>query len=91
MWKNGDPMQQTCSRGQAAGAYLDRENRVMVSVVDQENVTRADSILINIDTDRAALIDQAMTRSERNLAFQFGPAEESNDFGGGLHNACTMC
>lgn len=67
------------------------QNRVMVSVVDQKNVTRADSILINIDTDRAALIDQAMTRSERNLAFQFGPAEESNDFGGGLHNACTMC
>ncbi len=49
------------------------QNRVVVpAAADQGNVTRADAILIGVDTDRAALIDQAMTRGERNTAFRFG-------------------
>ncbi len=68
------------------------QNRVMVpAATDQGNVARADTILIGVNTNRAALIDQAMTRGERNPAFRFGQAEESNDLGGGLYDACTMC
>ncbi len=67
------------------------QNRVVVpAAADQGNVTRADAILIGVDTDRAALIDQAMTRGERYPAFRFGQAEESNDLGGGLNDACTI-
>ncbi len=67
------------------------QDRVMVpAATDQGNVSRADTILIGIDTDRAALIDQAMARGERNAAFRFGQAEESNDLGGGLYDACMM-
>ena len=49
------------------------QNRVVVpAAADQGNVTRADAILIGVDTDRAALIDQAMTGGECNPAFRFG-------------------
>ncbi len=49
------------------------QNRVVVpAAADQGNVARADTILIGVNTNRAALIDQAMAGGEYNPAFRFG-------------------
>jgi len=46
--------------------------------------------LIGVDTNCAALINQAMARGERDPAFRFSQTEESNDLGGGLDDACII-
>ena len=67
------------------------QDRVVVpAAADDGNVPGADAVLIGVDTNRAALIDQAMTRGERDPAFGFGQTEESNDLGGGLYGACII-
>ena len=58
------------------------QNRVvMPAAANQRNVAGADAVLIGVDADRAALVDQAVARGERDPTFRFRQAEESNDFG----------
>ena len=75
---------------QPALPSITQDRVMMTAAANQGNVPGANAVLIGVDTNCAALIDQAMTRGERDPAFRFSQTEESNDLGGGLYDACII-
>ncbi len=60
---------------QPAHPFVAQYGEMIPAAADQRNVSRTEAILIGVDADGSALADQAMTRGQRDSAFNLGQSE----------------